>query len=183
MKTARFTEVVKKSGKPVSHLVLMAPGKDRPLQAAIKAGRVMTIVQSTVGTKTDRGEIGFEPGPNRQFLVFPKSLKPFAGREVIGIKYDLLSSPEVPKSQRAAPPRAPRKAKTPREERLHREDEERPTKPAPKLVPFRPAEEEEEEEENADVTELKKAMRKAMDLLEDGKAVAAFNLLKRTIGD
>src|SRR4051812_2578630 len=100
MKTARFAKIVERCGAPETHLVLMDPAKDRALQAAVKAQRVMTVFQESVGTKTDRAEVGFDPGPGRQFLVFPKSLKPFAGTSVVGIKYDLISSPEVPKSER-----------------------------------------------------------------------------------
>ena len=111
MKTARFSKVVEKCGEPETYLLLMEPAKDRTFQAAVKAERVMTVFQDAVGTKTDRGEVGFKPGRGRQFLVFPKSLQSFAGQTVVGIKYDLISSPEVPKSQRAKVPRPPKKTK------------------------------------------------------------------------
>jgi hypothetical protein len=83
VKTVRFSKVVEKSGAPETYLVLMDPAKDRTLQAAVKAQRVMTVAQESVGTKTDRGEVGFHPGPSRQFLVFPKSLR--ADRDVVGV--------------------------------------------------------------------------------------------------
>jgi hypothetical protein len=70
-KTARFTKSVEKCGKPEVHLVLIDPAKDRTLHAAVKGHRVMTIWQEAVGTKADRGKVGFEPGPGRQFLIFP----------------------------------------------------------------------------------------------------------------
>ena len=60
MKTARFATVVAKAGRPEVYLALMDPAKDRVLQAALKANRVMTVSQETVGHKTDRGQIGFK---------------------------------------------------------------------------------------------------------------------------
>ena len=72
----------------------------------------MTVLQETVGTKSDRGRIGFEPGPSRQFLIFPKSLRSFAGKTVIGIKYDLLKVEKVSKKDRAPAPHARKKTKT-----------------------------------------------------------------------
>ena len=160
----------------------MDPAKDRALQSAVKAQRVMTVFQESVGTKTDRGEVGFEPGPGRQFLIFPKSLKPFVGRSVVGIKYDLISSPDVPKSERANAPRSPKKAK-PKPAAKTREKKTEPP-PKPNVVAFkRPPEKEEEEDEDEEIAELKKQVRHAMAVLEEGKAVAAFNLLKRIVGD
>src|SRR4051794_11333634 len=160
----------------------MDPAKDRELQAAVKAQRVMTVFQESVGTKTDRGEVGFDPGPGRQFLVFPKSLKPFAGNSVVGIKYDLLNSPEVPKSERAKAPRPPKKAKTKPAAKPRKGKPEAP--PKHNVVAFkRPPESAEDEDEDEDLADLKKQVRQAMFLLEDGKAVAAFNLLKRIVGD
>ena len=92
---------MKKCGHPEPRLILVDPAKDRALQAEVKAKRLMTVFQDSVGNKADRGVVGFEPGPGRQFLVFPKPLKGFEGRNVIGIKYDLLSEKEPPKSERA----------------------------------------------------------------------------------
>src|SRR5436190_17884706 len=90
MKTVRFSKVIDGSGKPETHLILTDPKKDKELQAAVKGERVMTVFQGAVGNKTDRGEIGFESGTSRQFLVFPKSLKKFKGKSVVGIKYELI---------------------------------------------------------------------------------------------
>ena len=181
VKTARFAKVVEQCGKPENYLVLMEPAKDSTLQKALKANRVMTVVQEVAGTKADHGEIGFEPGRARQFLVFPKSLRAFAGRAVVGIKYELLNSPEVRKSERSNPPRP---GKTPKS---------RPA-PAPatrrkpvtakhvsrNVVAFQPDQDDDEDE---GVAEIKKQIRHAMAVLEQGKAVAAFNLLKRIVED
>jgi hypothetical protein len=99
MKTVRFSEVVKSSGKPDTHLMLIAPAKDKTLQAAIKSNRVMTLYQGSGSTKSDYGTIGFIEGSSRQFLVFPQTLKQFADKRVIGIKYDLLESMPVSKGE------------------------------------------------------------------------------------
>jgi len=99
MKTVRFSEVVNSSGKPETHLLLIAPAKDKTLQAAIKSNRVMTLYQGSGNTTSDYGTIGFVEGPSRQFLVFPQTLKSFADKRVIGIKYDLLESMPVSKGE------------------------------------------------------------------------------------
>src|SRR5260221_70493 len=99
MKTVRFSEVVNSSGKPDTHLLLIAPAKDKTLQAAIKSNRVMTLYQGSGSTTSDYGTIGFVEGPSRQFLVFPQTLKSFADKRVIGIKYDLLESLPVSKGE------------------------------------------------------------------------------------
>jgi hypothetical protein len=127
VKNVRFSKVVERCGRPETHLVLTDPAKDRTLQAAVKAQRVMTVRQETVGTKTDRGEVGFHPGQTRQFFVFPKSLRAFADRSVVGIKYDLLSPPEGVKNERAAAARPP---KNPKRKSVPKARAEQPTKQA-----------------------------------------------------
>jgi len=167
------------------YLAFLEPGKDRKLQAAVKANRVMTVMQAHEGTHTDHGIVGFESGRNRQFLIFPKSLRTFAGRTVVGIKYDLLDSHEIPKKDRAPRPRPPLPKQTAPQTKAPRKALNPPkrTAPAPhvseKLVPFKVHPEESDSEE---VSALKKDIRRAMALLEEGKAVAAFNLLKRAVG-
>ena len=141
----------------------------------------MTVFQAAVGNKTDRGEIGFQPGRSRQFLVFPKSLRSFAGRTVVGIKYDMLSLAELPKGKRAAPARPPKKAK-PKRVPLEVKKPSPPQHKAGNIVVFKPAAKSEDEaEENEEVAEIKKKIRHAMTVLEQGKQVAAFNLLKRIV--
>jgi hypothetical protein len=173
VRTARFANVVEKYGDPEPYLVLTDPGKDRALQSAIKANRVMTIFQPTVGAAADRGVVGFEPGPGRQFLLFPKSLRALSGRKIVGIKYALVKAKEISKSQRVTGPSPPSGTRS-RKQKLRG----KPAAPT-KVVEFRTRDE--DEEENNEVTELKRKVRHAMDVLEDGKAVAAFNLLKRIV--
>jgi hypothetical protein len=95
-KTVRFTEVVKRSGRPQVHTLWLPPDKDPELQRAQKAQRVMTIEPGSSGTKADVGTVGFQRDAKLgQFLIFPKSLKPFDGARVVGIKFDLIAQPKL----------------------------------------------------------------------------------------
>jgi len=176
----------------------MDPAKDGTFQKALKAQRVLTVFQEASGNRSDRGEVGFEPGHSRQFLIFPRSLRAFADSKIVGIKYDLFEEEEVPAGKSSAPavskerqkpkPR-PKPAKKPRPRMKPKpkpktkpsprpQKPKDPPKPEKKIIPFHPP----EADEDKDVNALKKQIRQAMSLLEDGKAVAAFNLLKRTVG-
>lgn len=168
MKTVRFAKVVKKSGNPEVHLLLTDPALDKALQSAVKANRVMTVHQHAVGSKAEHGTVGLEPGPSRQFLVFPKSLAPFKQMRVVGVNYDLLE-------QSGAKPRKARAAAKPAKPPKQR----RPKKDEPsKIVDFpKTAKTAREDEE----TEWQGEVRKAMDLLEEGKTVAAFKVLKTLV--
>jgi len=167
VKTARFTSVVQKAGDPEPHLVLTKPEQDAELKKAIKDHRIMTLFQQTVGQHADRGAVGFDPGVNRQFLIFPKSQIAFEGKQIVGRKYDLMRSKEIPKSQRATPPKQPKpkKQKAPKHEA--------------KIEPAEVEPPRETKEES--VVTLKKKVRHAMKVLEEGKAVVAFNLLKEIV--
>jgi mannose-6-phosphate isomerase-like protein (cupin superfamily) len=107
MKTVRFSDILNQAGEPDVHLLWIDPDKDKNLQKAIREHRVMTLHQFQ-GGKSDYAVIGFEKGVPGQVLIFPKSLKPFEGRKVIAIKYELLRSsstvgpePVPPKKQAA----------------------------------------------------------------------------------
>lgn len=93
MKTVRFTQVVEAAGRPEPYTLWMEPKDDPVFQRALKAHRVLSVHQETVGTKADYGEVGFN-GVKGELLIFPKSLRRFAGRRVVGVKYDLLQPPE-----------------------------------------------------------------------------------------
>lgn len=176
MKFVRFSQVVAKCGRPETLLLLMDPKKDRALQAAVKAQRVMTLMQSPVRTKTDWGEPGFHPGSQRQYLLFPKSLAAYAGKAIIGIKYELLS--EALAQRHHAPPPATKPA---RKAASH-----------PKLLkaakpsPATPKENKKDEKKTAEapeVTSLKRQVKKAMQAMEKGRQMAAFNLLQKIVDD
>jgi hypothetical protein len=83
VKTARFTRVVEKCGEPEVYTLWQKPGADRHFQSQIKNNRVMTIQKSESGT--DFGFVGFKERKSATYLVFPKSLKRFADKRIVGI--------------------------------------------------------------------------------------------------
>ncbi len=90
VKTVRFTEVVAQAGSPEVHTLWQKPAADRPLQSLLKKHRVMTIQSSEAGT--DFGEVDFRERRGARYLAFPKSLKRFAGKRIIGINWDLVQT-------------------------------------------------------------------------------------------
>lgn len=87
-KTARFSQVIEKCGKPQVHTLWQKPSADRHLQAEINKSRVMTILKSESGT--DFGIVGFKESSDGRYLVFPKSLKHFSEKRIIGIDWALV---------------------------------------------------------------------------------------------
>jgi hypothetical protein len=87
--TARFAQVVEKSGKPEVYTLWQKPTADRHLQSQIKSNRVMTIQRSDTGTEF--GIAGLKERKGATYLVFPKSLKRFAEKRIVGINWALLS--------------------------------------------------------------------------------------------
>ncbi|PYK23774.1 MAG: hypothetical protein DME59_16000 [Verrucomicrobia bacterium] len=87
-KTARFSIVVENSGNPQVYTLWQKPSADRHLQAQIKKNRVMTILKSESGT--DFGIANFKESKDARYLIFPKSLKPFADKRIIGIDWALV---------------------------------------------------------------------------------------------
>ncbi len=77
----------------------------------------MTLHRTIKGTKKDYATVGLYVGAHAQFLIFPKSLKPFADRRIVGIDYDLIAGeqlsfapagaaePKKGKARKAAAPR------------------------------------------------------------------------------
>jgi hypothetical protein len=130
--TARFTAVVGQCGRPTVHLTLRNPARDPELQKLERQARVMTLHHAGHAGGADHGSIGIETGPNLQLLVFPRSLRRFARRRIVGIRYDLLdedlrvtvpgaaparqsrtASKQPARLPRAIPPPAPAPAPTP----------------------------------------------------------------------
>jgi len=184
MKTVRFSQVVAKRGRPKNHLVLTAPKKDPVLQTAAQAKRVLTLMQSPSGTKADWGEVGFHPGVGRQYLIFPKSLAAYEGKAFVGIKYDLLGDAEAPSPRTAArrepAKKAPAKTKPPRAERS---SAPAPAKKAPaKSAPAEPVHPP-EKKVALSIEALKRQVKKAMQALEKGRQVVAFNLLQKIVDE
>jgi hypothetical protein len=87
-KTARFAQVVEKCGAPAVYTLWQEPKKDRHLQAQIKQAHIMTIQQAESGA--DFGCVGFIERKGAIHLEFPKSLKRFADRRIVGIKWELV---------------------------------------------------------------------------------------------
>jgi hypothetical protein len=185
MGTIRFSKVVETAGKPIVHLLWVDPAKDLILQKAIRANRVMTVHQERIRAKADYGTVGFEKGVSGQILIFPKSLESFADKQVIGVKYDLLEWPAVPKShqvRKVIPAKRSAKAK-PEETKISAPAEQAALaeNTTAQVVKFPNPEDDHEDGPTTDVEELKNQVRLAMKVLEEGKQVAAFNLLKRIV--
>lgn len=195
MKTVRFAEVVKRSGRPQPHTLWLSPDRDPRFSRALKETRVMTVGHGD-GTQTDFGTIGFdrERASGGQLLIFPKSLRRFSGARVIGIKFDLVDQPPLeagslgtsrekrtaPTDRASPPPRAtapapawneanPRRRTPPPARRRARAQpkEPQPSAPSTSAAP----------DPQFLVREIKAALRE----LEAGKTVAAFKRLQRAL--
>ena len=187
METVRFSKIVEAAGKPVIHILWIDPEKDPILKKAINAKRVMTVHQGLTKAKADYGTVGFQKGIAGQILIFPKSLKRFADTRVTGVKYDLLDSATAPKGQQArkiVPAKRVAKGK-PQETKTQATPERSAVEEntAATVVKFpNPAEDDANVPTAAmDGEEMIKQVRLAMKALEEGKQVAAFNLLKRIV--
>jgi|ERR1051325_5109696 hypothetical protein len=90
MKTARFAQIIEKVGEPKVYTLWQKPAQDRHLQSEIKNHRLMTIHKS--GTGTEFGMIGFKERKGASYLVFPKSLKRFQDKRIVGINWDLVKT-------------------------------------------------------------------------------------------
>jgi len=88
-KTARFSQLIENCGKPQVYTLWQKPSGDRHLQAQIKNNRLMTILKSESGT--DFGIAGFKENREARYLIFPRSLKRFADKRIIGIDWALVS--------------------------------------------------------------------------------------------
>jgi hypothetical protein len=185
MSTIRFSKVVEAAGKPVVHVLWVDPVKDPILKKAIDAERVMTVRQGLPNGKADYGTVGFEKGASGQILIFPGSLKRFVDQRVTGLKYDLLEWPTVPKSQRAdkiVPPKRSAKGKLNQTQiPAVAEPSVVAERPAATVIKFPNPEDDDAGGTTAEIEELKKQVRLAIQALEEGKQVAAFKLLSRII--
>ena len=92
--TVRFTKIVETVGKPDVVSLWSKPERDKNFMTAVRQNRVMSVKQETVGSAKDFGVVGFLREKNVSYLVFPKSLKEFEDRRIVGMKYDLIETPE-----------------------------------------------------------------------------------------
>jgi hypothetical protein len=90
VKTARFAQVVEKAGKPEVYTLWQKPAQDRHLQSEIKNNRAMTIQRSDTGSEF--GIVGFKEHKGASYLIFPKSLKRFENKRIVGINWDLVKT-------------------------------------------------------------------------------------------
>lgn len=215
MKTVRFAQVVAKAGQPEPYTLWTDPGKDADFKTALKENRVLTVHEENVGTKKDYGTVGFTRQKWRQgkgsLLVFPKSLKSFEARRVIGINYDLLESAKPAKPRAKAKPTEAKRSKTAAPAKPGKKHRTRKPQPEPvihgpghrkefgPLRIFKPAEEKIESQGEkrstakepsstkatstgtAEFKALQREVRKAIKLLEQGKAVAAHQTLRKAL--
>jgi hypothetical protein len=185
MKTARFMDVVTAAGRPQVHPLWLAPDRDPGLKRAVRDCRVMTVHQALRGTKKDYGTVGLHLEGSTQVLVFPKSLRRFGDRHIVGIDYKLILQPQ-PTGRVPAMPAAPSNARL-----KHKKVEARPpTEPhqrepkSQRLAKPEPARAErglhlKAEEKRPPLTrdELLAEIRGAVRELKAGKAVAAYERL------
>ncbi len=160
MKTARFSDVVAAGGRPDVHITWMDPGTDRTLQAAARQARVVTVHQHARGAKKDFAEVGVVPGKGAQFLIFPKTVRRFADRRIVGVRYDLIADAatvEASRVEKAPPPAARKKAIAP---------EPQPHAPP---IPFEPPE---------DADPIKAEIRRALSELSSGQLAKVKRRLK-----
>jgi len=85
VKTARFSQVVEKCGGPQIYTLWQKPAADRHFQSQVKNNRVMTVQKSE--SRTDFGIVGFKERKGATYLVFPKSLKRFVDKRIVGIDW------------------------------------------------------------------------------------------------
>jgi hypothetical protein len=88
--TTRFADIVERAGKPEPYTLWQKPAQDRHLQSEIKNHRVMTILKTDAGSEF--GIIGFKEKKGAGYLIFPKSLKGFENRRIVGINWDLVKT-------------------------------------------------------------------------------------------
>jgi len=89
-KTARFAQIVEQAGKPEPYTLWQKPAQDRHLQSEIKNNRVVTILKTESGSEF--GMVGFKQQPEASYLIFPKALKRFENRRIVGINWDLVKT-------------------------------------------------------------------------------------------
>lgn len=89
-KTQRFADVVAETGKPQPYTLWQKPAQDRHLQSEIRNHRVMTILKTEAGREF--GMVGFKEQKGASYLVFPRSLKRFENKRIVGIRWDVVKS-------------------------------------------------------------------------------------------
>ena len=89
VKTARFADVIDQCGEPESYTLWRSPKDDPQLKKLLASNHVMTI-RNAGGA--DFGEVGLQERKGAMYLKFPKSLKRFEGKRIVGVKWDLVKA-------------------------------------------------------------------------------------------
>jgi len=186
MKSVRFTEVVKKSGKPQVYLLLSKD--DKAFHDALQYDRIMSLVGGVDGAKTEYAVVGYDAKRRGQLLLFPRSLKSFADARVVGIKFELFSEPtgnELParekqKAPRHHPPEDDREKPSPRkpEKQSTRDEGSRD-----KVIPFPKAKPTPQVKKQFSPELMRTKARQALRALEKNNSVAAYKLLKEMVAE
>jgi hypothetical protein len=88
VRIARFSQVVEKCGRPQVYTLWQKPAIDRHFQSHVRNHRVMTVQKSPSGA--DFGVIGLKETKGTTYLGFPKSMRRFADKRIVGINWALL---------------------------------------------------------------------------------------------
>ena len=92
-KTIRFSDLVHNSGRPQFVTLWTAPEKDARMSHAMKANRVLTVIEEP--GQRPHGLLGLHPGPHSLFLIFPRPLALDPQGRVVGMNYALAEQPQV----------------------------------------------------------------------------------------
>jgi hypothetical protein len=142
MKTIRFGDLVRDSGRPRTVTLWAKPQDDPLLNGAIKKNRIITVVQEN--GKKDHGLVGFRLLPGALYLEFPRPLPRDEEARVIGINYQLIDEPTVPEKDRAKPAKPPPTHKKPENLLLlptvHKKPAEPPSPAEPVVLKPKPQE-------------------------------------------
>ena len=192
MKTVRFAQVIAKSGKPETHSLWTSPDKDPVFKAAVESHRIMTVHQNTVGSIADHGVVGYDEDAQGTLLIFPRSIKSFANRRVVGIKYDQLVEPKVGKRVRTAKLKLLPKPKSvssvvrggnsnaKSRPKKSSKSKRKPEHSPPKKPNVRRATADPNKAAK-EVAQIKAAVKRAMKELQKGKAVSAYQVLEKAL--
>jgi len=112
--TAHFSAVVESAGNPELYLPLADPKRDRNFMRAVREQRVLSVKQEPTGTKKDFGTVGFVAEKYLTYLIFPKPLTAFAGKRIVGIKYEAVREADLSTARAVAAPKRSTKPASPK---------------------------------------------------------------------
>lgn len=89
VKTARFAVVIEKCGAPEVYTLWQKPSADRVFRSLVEKHRIMTVLKTEAGS--DFGIAEFCERKGAIYLAFPKSLKRFTNRRIVGIDWSAVA--------------------------------------------------------------------------------------------